>query len=370
MGEASARAALIGMLCGERGLDSAAIAALCSGARFAPAPLTEAETAALASDALAAAPPNVQGDYPDWLEPHFARVFGDERAAEGAALASRAPLDLRVNTLKAARDDLVPKLDHLHAEPTRWSPVGLRIRLAADAKSPGIHAEPLYLKGAIEIQDEGSQLAAFLAGAQPGEQVIDLAAGAGGKTLALAAAMDNHGQIYATDIDKRQLAPIHERIARADARNIQVRTPRGQADGLADLAGRADLVLIDAPCTGTGTWRRNPDAKWRIRPGALDVRLKQQATLLDRAAALVKAGGRIAYITCSVLAEENGDQVRAFVGRHTDFSVEKPAETARALGERAYLFSRAALISDEGLLMTPRRTDTDGFFVSLIRRAS
>jgi 16S rRNA (cytosine967-C5)-methyltransferase len=369
MGEASARAVLIGMLRGERGLDSAAIEALCSGARFAPAPLTEAEQAALASDALAGAPPNVQGDYSDWLEPHFARVFGDERAAEGAALASRAPLDLRVNTLKAARDDLVPKLDHLHAEPARWSPVGLRIRLAADAKSPGIHAEPLYLKGAIEIQDEGSQLAAFLAGAQPGEQVIDLAAGAGGKTLALAAAMENRGQIYATDIDKRQLAPIHERIARADARNIQVRTPRGQADGLFDLAGRADLVLIDAPCTGTGTWRRNPDAKWRIRPGALDVRLKQQATLLDRAAALVKAGGRIAYITCSVLAEENGDQVRAFVGRHTDFSVEKPAETARALGERAYLFSRAALISDEGLLMTPRRTDTDGFFVSLMRRA-
>jgi 16S rRNA (cytosine967-C5)-methyltransferase len=263
----------------------------------------------------------------------------------------------------------LPKLAHLHVEPTRWSPIGLRIRLAADARSPAIHAEPAFRKGFIEIQDEGSQLAALLAGAKPGEQVIDLAAGAGGKTLALSAAMENRGQIYATDIDKRQLVPIHDRIARAGARNIQVRTPRGETDTLADLAGRADCVLIDAPCTGTGTWRRNPDAKWRVRPGALVERVKQQAALLERAAALVKAGGRIAYITCSVLAEENGDQVRVFLGRHPVFSVEKPAEVAQALGERAYLFTHAALISEEGLLMTPRRTDTDGFFVSLLRRA-
>jgi 16S rRNA (cytosine967-C5)-methyltransferase len=368
MDEASPRAALIGMLRRERGLDSAVIEALCSGARFAPAPLTQAEQAALVSRSLADAPAAVRGEYPDWLEPHLARVFGEDRAAEGEALASRAPLDLRVNTLVAERDELLPKLAHLHVEPTRWSPIGLRIRLAADARSPAIHAEPAFRKGFVEIQDEGSQLAALLAGAKPGEQVIDLAAGAGGKTLALSAAMENRGQIYATDIDKRQLVPIHERITRAGARNIQVRTPRGESDVLADLAGRADLVLIDAPCTGTGTWRRNPDAKWRIRPGALDERMKQQAAVLDRAAALTKAKGRIAYITCSVLAEENGDQVQAFVGRNRDFSVEKPAEVAQALGERAYLFSRAALISDEGLLMTPRRTDTDGFYVSLVRR--
>jgi 16S rRNA (cytosine967-C5)-methyltransferase len=368
MGEASPRAVLIGMLRGERGLDLAAIEALCSGARYAPPPLSDAEKAALAADALAHAPPPVAGDYPDWLDPHFARVFGDDRAAEGAALASRAPLDLRVNTLKAGREDVEEKLTHLGAAPTRWSPQGLRIGLAADAKSPAIHAEPAYLKGAVEIQDEGSQLAALLAGANPGEQVVDLCAGAGGKTLALAAAMDNHGQIYATDTDKRRLAPIHARIERAGVRNVQVRTPRGAADALADIAGRADLVLIDAPCTGTGAWRRNPDAKWRIRPGALAERVKEQEAALERAATLVKPGGRIAYITCSVLSEENGDQVRAFCARHPDFSVEKPANVVNALGERAYLFIRAALISDEGLLMTPRRTDTDGFFVSLIRR--
>jgi 16S rRNA (cytosine967-C5)-methyltransferase len=370
MGEASPRAAVIGMLRRERGLDVAAIAALCSGERFAPAQLSEAESAALNADKIANAPPYVQGDYPEWLDAGFARTFGDERAEEGASLASRAPLDLRVNTLKGEREELQPKLSHLHAEPARWSPVGLRIQLAADAKSPAVHAEPLFIKGFVEIQDEGSQLAALFAGAKPGEQVIDIAAGAGGKTLALAAAMDNHGQIYATDIDKRQLAPIHERIARVGARNVQVRTPRGDDDVLADLAGRADLVLIDAPCTGTGTWRRNPDAKWRVRPGALAERQKQQALLLDRAVSLTKPGGRIAYITCSVLSEENGDQIRAFTGRHPDFSVEKPAEMGQALGERAYLFARAALISEGGLLMTPRRTDTDGFFVSVLRRSS
>ena len=139
---------------------------------------------------------------------------------------------------------------------------------------------------------------------------------------------------------------------------------------VADLAGRADLVLIDAPCTGIGTWRRSPDAKWRIRPGALAERVKEEAALLDRAVPLVKPGGRIAYVTCSVLDEENGAQVRGFVDRHPNFSVEKPAEVAQALGERAYLFSRAVLMSDEGLLMTPRRTDTDGFFVSLLRRSA
>jgi 16S rRNA (cytosine967-C5)-methyltransferase len=369
MGEASARAVLIGMLRRERGLDAAAIAALCSGARYAPAPLTHAEETALAADAVADAPPHVAGDYPEWLDPQLARVFGDERAAEGAALSSRAPLDLRVNTLAGTREDALPKLAHLGAEAARWSPVGLRIRLGADAKSPAIHAEPAFLKGQIEIQDEGSQLAALLSGAKPGEQVVDLCAGAGGKTLALAAAMENRGQIYATDTDKRRLVAIHERIARSGARNIQVRTPKSVGDVLADLAGRADLVLIDSPCTGTGTWRRNPDAKWRIRPGALAVRLNEQEAVLERAVALVGPGGRIAYVTCSVLAEENGDQVRAFIGRHGDFSVEKPANVITGLGERAYLFARAVLISDEGLLMTPRRTDTDGFFVSMLRRS-
>jgi 16S rRNA (cytosine967-C5)-methyltransferase len=370
MGEDSPRAVLLGMLSRERGLDADAIARLADGSRYAPPPLTEAERARLATADMAGAPAHVLGDYPEWLDPYLARVFGDERAEEGAALASRAPLDLRVNTLKAERDDALAVLSDLAPERTRWSPQGLRIRLSADAKSPAIHAEPAYLKGLIEIQDEGSQLAALIAGAKPGQQVVDLCAGGGGKTLVLAAAMDNSGQLYATDTDKRRLAPIHARLDRAGARNVQVRTPKSIGSEIDDLAGRIDLVLIDAPCTGIGTWRRNPDAKWRVRPGALEVRVKEQAETLDRAAALVKPGGCIAYVTCSVLDEENGAQVRGFVGRHPDFSVEKPADAANALGERAYLFRHAVLMSGEGLLMTPRRTDTDGFFISLLGRSA
>ena len=370
MGEATPRAVALGMLRLERKLEVAAIARLADGARFAPAPLSDGERTQLEAANLAGAPVFVAGDYPDWLDPHLRRAFGDERAAEGSALASRAPLDLRVNTLQAERDDVAASLAHLDVQPTRWSPLGLRINLGADAKSPAIHAEPAFIKGMIEVQDEGSQIAALCAGAKPGEQVVDLCAGAGGKTLALAAAMENRGQIFATDLDKRRLAPIHARLERAGARNVQVRTPRGEEDLLSDLAGRADLVLIDAPCTGTGAWRRNPDAKWRLRPGALVERVKEQAAVLDRAVALVKPGGRIAYVTCSVLAEENGDQIKDFLARHAQFALVPPAEVTGALGECTMLFRRAGLMSEEGLLMTPRRTDTDGFFVSvLVRRA-
>ena len=311
MGDQRPRAAVLGMLRLERKLDCDAIAARADGGRFAPPPLSAEERARLAAADLAGAPPWVAGDYPQWLDPHLARVFGEERIAEGEALASRAPLDLRVNGLKAEPEAARDALAHLNAVPTRWSPVGLRI--------------------------------------------------------ALAAVMENRGQLYATDSDKRRLAPIHERLERAGVHNVQVRTPRARENLLADLENRADLVLIDAPCTGIGTWRRNPDAKWRVRPGALELRLEEQIDALDRAAVLVKPGGRIAYVTCSVLAEENGDQVRAFLARQPDFAL-VPVDVANALGERAYLFRRAALTSEEGLLMTPRRTDTDGFYVALLVR--
>jgi 16S rRNA (cytosine967-C5)-methyltransferase len=370
MGDDSPRSVALGMLIRERGLDADAVARLADGTGHSPPPLTDTERSKLAAPDVAAAPPHVLGDYPEWLDPYLAKVFGEERAEEGAALASRAPLDLRVNALKGERDEALAELADLKPEPARWSPHGIRIKLAAAAKSPAVHAEPVYLKGLVEIQDEGSQLAALLASAKPGEQVLDLCAGGGGKTLALAAAMQNKGQIYATDDDKRRLAPIHQRLARAGARNVQVRTPKSIGTELDDLSGKLDLVLIDAPCTGIGAWRRNPDAKWRVRPGALEVRNKEQVAVLDRAAALVKPGGRIAYITCSVLDEENGAQVRAFTGRHPGFTVQPPVEVTNALGERAYLFRRAALMSDEGLLITPRRTDTDGFFVSILRRGA
>jgi len=369
MGSDTARARLLGMLRLERKLDADAIAALCDGSRFAPSALTDAERTALTSGSLDAAPAHVAGDYPEWLDPYLADVFADDRAAEATAMASRAPLDLRVNTLKAKPEKVLAATAHLGATPTKWSPIGLRIELGADARNPGIHAEEAFIKGQIEVQDEGSQLAAILSGAKPGEQVIDLCAGAGGKTLALAAQMQGKGRLIATDHDKRQLVPIHERLSRAGVHNCDVRTPRGEGDALSDIRSSADLVMIDAPCTGTGTWRRNPDAKWRMRPGALEIRLKDQAEVLDHAAALVKPGGRIAYVTCSVLTPENGGQIRAFQARHPDFSIVPPSETVAALWDKAEDFAAATLQSAEGLLMTPRRTGTDGFFVSVLRRA-
>src|SRR3954470_10499410 len=363
------RARVLGMLKLERGLDAETIAALCDGGRFAPQPLDEAERAALASRSLKDAPAHIAGDYPEWLDGYLAQVFGDDRVAEATAMASRAPLDLRVNTLKAKREKVLSSLAHLGVEPTPWSPLGLRIELGADARNPGIHAEEDFIKGAVEVQDEGSQLAALLSAAKPGEQVIDLCAGAGGKTLALAAMMQGKGRLIATDHDKRQLAPIHERLSRAGVHNCDVRTPKGPDDALSDIHASADLVLIDAPCTGTGTWRRNPDAKWRMRPGALEIRLRDQTEVLERAVPLLKAGGRIAYITCSVLSEENGEQVRAFTSRHPEFAVVPPEQTASVLWDKAEEFAQAALQSPEGWLMTPRRTGTDGFFVSVLKKS-
>jgi 16S rRNA (cytosine967-C5)-methyltransferase len=364
----TSRARVLGMLKLERGLDVDAISALCDGSRFAPEPLTEAERSALTSRSLQGAPPHIAGDYPEWLDPHLAAVFGEDRVAEATAMASRAPLDLRVNTLKAKREKVQASLKHLGATLTPWSPIGLRIALGADARNPGISAEEDFIKGAIEVQDEGSQLAALFTAAKAGEQVIDLCAGAGGKTLALAALMGGKGRLIATDRDKRQLAPIFERLSRAGVHNAEVRPPKGDADPLADIRSSADLVLIDAPCTGTGTWRRNPDAKWRMRPGALEIRLEGQAEVLDRAAGMVKPGGRIAYVTCSVLPAENGEQVRAFIARHPEFSVQPLNETASVLWDKAEEFEKAALKLPEGWLMTPRRTGTDGFFVSVLKK--
>ena len=217
-------------------LDADAIAALCDGGRFAPEPLSERTRSAglaFADDA----PPHIAGDYPEWLDGYLAQVFGDDRVAEATAMASRAPLDLRVNTLKAKREKVLASTAHLGTTPTPWSPIGLRIELGADARNPGIHAEEDFIKGAIEVQDEGSQLAALLSAAKPGEQVIDLCAGAGGKTLALAAMMQGKGRLIATDHDKRQLAPIYERLSRAGVHNCDVRTPKGDDDPLGDIQG-------------------------------------------------------------------------------------------------------------------------------------
>jgi len=197
--------------------------------------------------------------------------------------------------------------------------------------------------------------------------VLDLCAGGGGKTLALAAAMENRGQIYATDRDARRLAPLYQRLERAGTRNVQVRTPRRGSDILADLETRCDLVLIDAPCTGTGTWRRNPDAKWRVRPGALMQRMKEQDEILESAQRFVKQNGRLIYVTCSLLRDENEDRIEAFLENHADFAAIGAAELAGAAGlpELAGFASRLG----PGLRLSPLTSGTDGFFIAGVRRS-
>ncbi len=367
LGEETPRAIMLGSLREMRGLSADEIGALCSGEGHAPPPLSDDERGRLATATLDGAPDNVRGDYPEWLAPAFAATFGESAVAEGRALAARAPLDLRVNTLKARREKAQKALAHLGAEPTPLSPLGLRVPLAEDGRSASLAGEPAYLKGLVEIQDEGSQLAALLAAPAPGEQVLDLCAGGGGKTLALAAAMDNRGQIYASDREARRLGPLHARLERAGTRNVQVRTPRRGQDVLADLEGHCDLVLVDAPCTGTGTWRRNPDAKWRIRPGALEQRLKEQDEVLESAALYVKPGGRLIYITCSLLPAENEERIAAFLARHTDFS----AIGAEALATAAGLpeLTRFSAPQGTGLRLSPLTSGTDGFFIAGLRRA-
>jgi 16S rRNA (cytosine967-C5)-methyltransferase len=366
IGEATPRAEVIGALRQTRGLDADAIASLFSGEGHAPAKLTEAERVRLTSADLSGAPAYVAGDFPEWLMPHFEASFGADAAAEGFALAERAPVDLRANLLKTNRDKALAALAHLTPQPTPLSPVGLRIAIRADGRGPALAGEPAYVKGLVEVQDEGSQLAALLGEAKPGMQVLDLCAGAGGKTLALAAAMDNHGQIYATDPDGRRLAPIFDRLARSGARNVQVRAPRGETDVLGDLVGRCDLVMIDAPCTGSGAWRRNPDAKWRIRTGALEQRMKDQDEALERALRFVKRGGRFVYVTCSVLRPENEDRVAAFLSRHDDMLPVDAATQARAAG-LAPLAEHASAFGP-GFRLSPRATRTDGFYVATLTR--
>jgi 16S rRNA (cytosine967-C5)-methyltransferase len=368
MGEGSARALVLRTLVTGWGMTSEEVAALADGGRHAPEPPSDAELVGLRRELPADVPAHIRGDYPEWLAGEFEHAFGAQAAEQGVALARRAPVDLRANTLKADRDKVLKALRRFEPQPTPHSPLGVRIEQApGPGKSPHVEAEPGHGKGWYEVQDEGSQLATLLSGARPRRQIIDLCAGAGGKTLALAALMENSGQLYAYDSDRMRLRPIFERLKRAGVRNIQV-LPAGDREALAKLDGRMDLVLIDAPCTGSGVWRRRPDAKWRLSPQMLEARLAEQKAVLDEGAELVKPGGRLAYITCSVLPAENRDQVDTFLARQADFKlVPWPG-----LWEQALPGSPAPASADgsvETLQMTPLSHGTDGFFVAVLERA-
>lgn len=369
--QASPRAVVLGMLRLARGLSAASIGELCDASRFAPAPLTPEEHANLeaAESSLLGAPVSVAGDFPEWLAPSLGRELGASLLAEMQALARRAPLDLRANALKGKRDDAMVALSHLAPAATPFSPFGIRLPHGQDGRGPSVQSEPAFLDGLVEIQDEGSQLVSLLAGMKPGETAIDLCAGGGGKTLALAAIARNEGRIFATDDDQRRLAPIHARLRRAGAKNVEVRTPRRRGDEpLAGLDGKADLVLVDAPCTGVGTWRRNPDAKWRVRQGSLEQRLKEQGAVLERAAGFVKPSGRIAYITCSLLPEENEERVASFLERQPDWRRLSPERLVDGVLPELARLASFRTNHGAGLLLTPARCGTDGFFLSVLER--
>jgi 16S rRNA (cytosine967-C5)-methyltransferase len=340
-------------------LGAARLAEMIAGDPHAPEPLSAAERDRLAAPDLAAAPEHIRADVPEWIAPHLQRLFGADWVGEGAALALRPPLDLRVNRLKADRERVLKALGRFDAVATPHSTDGVRIApTEGEGRHPNVQVEPAFQKGWFEVQDEGSQLAALLVATKPGEQVLDLCAGAGGKTLALAAAMGNKGQIVATDRDRTRLAPIFDRLKRAGTRNVQVREAGASLD---DLAGRMDAVLIDAPCTGTGVWRRRPDAKWRLTERALEERIAEQRAILTDAARYVKPGGRLVYVTCSLLPEEDGDQVEWFLAEHNAFHA---IEVSEELSAMLNLGSNR----QASLILSPRRTGTDGFFVATMGR--
>ncbi len=360
--DASPRALAIGAVLLEWGETPEGINAMLDGDRFAPDPLDDAELRILRERLSADMPHEVRADCPDWCAPLLQQAFGESWTDEAAALAHRPPLDLRANLLKGNRDAALTALAATGAAATDIAPHGIRIPpIEGSGRHPNVQAGEAFAEGCFEVQDEGSQIVSELAGARPGMQVLDYCAGAGGKSLALSAAMRNQGQIFAHDALKPRLTPIVERMKRAGSRNIQLAAGPGE---LSPLEGRMDIVLVDAPCTGSGTWRRRPDTKWRLTRQQLDQRIGEQAEILDSAAAYVKPGGLLAYVTCSVFPEENGEQAKAFLERVPGFAPADHGELWKhhfaAHGDRAAI--------GMGISLSPARTGTDGFYFCALRR--
>jgi 16S rRNA (cytosine967-C5)-methyltransferase len=323
---ASGRAALVGLA-----QDQPDLAALFDGSAHAPAPIAPDEAGAAA------------GFVPGWLAEKLGRTLSPD---ELPALLDRAPLDLRINRLKSDRDAVLRLLPE--AEAGRLSPDALRL-----PEGTKVEALPAFEQGLIEVQDEGSQLIALATHAVPGMTVVDLCAGAGGKTLALAAMMEGRGRLIACDIDRARLSRLAPRAQRAGADHIETLLLDGgrEAQALGPLQAQADVVLVDAPCSGSGTWRRNPEARWRLTPQRLERLTGMQAQVLALGADLVKPGGRLVYAVCSLLAEEGAMQVAAFLAAHPGWTVD-PAPVA------------AGRASGDGLLLTPAHDRTDGFFIA------
>ena len=320
----SGRAAMLGV-----GQDDPEILALFDWSLRAPVPPVEGEPVSEAST------------LPAWIVPHLDPLI---EGGEVEALLERAPLDLRVNLLKGDREAALAALPE--ATPTGHSPIGLRL-----PEGFALQTHKAWTSGLVEVQDEGSQLVSLACAARPGMNVLDLCAGAGGKTLALAADMANRGRIVASDVDRRRLAQLPPRAERAGATNITTHllNPRREAEALQAVRGKMGLVLVDAPCSGSGTWRRNPETRWRLTDARLEQVVALQAYLLDLAAELVRPGGHLVYAVCSILAPEGREQVQRFAERHSDFVLEEPnIQAGRPCGQ--------------GRMLTPAHDGTDGFF--------
>lgn len=337
------------------------------GSEHGPAPLTAEELALVENGPLEAPKMSDKVSVPDWLMPDFERVFGDETEAELEALLRRAPIDLLVNTVKVARKAARAHLKRqdIEVRATPYSARGLRLETGSGVRPRQILQSKPFQEGEIDLQDEGSQLIVDWCEARESGQVVDLCAGGGGKTLGLAGAMNNKGQIYACDTNEKRLNNLMPRLTRAGVRNVQLRQLVDWAPGesetdpqLQDIVGRADLVLVDAPCSGSGSWRRHPDAKWRLTEEMLATYVQMQSRILRRAAQLVNPGGHLVYATCSLTPRENDQQIAHFLTEHAAFELDD-IET-----------EVPARKGNFGLLLTPLKTETDGFFVSRLRRKS
>jgi 16S rRNA (cytosine967-C5)-methyltransferase len=349
------------------GWEAARIVAEFDGGRFRPTALDQRE--AVLADKLAGRtidhpdqPDWVRFNYPQWIEERLRARFGPEFQNEMAALAATAPLDLRINPLKASRQAVIDELRGagLKVEPTPRSPLGVRVE-----GRPPLGDVAAYRDGRIEVQDEGSQLAALLVDVRPGMRVCDFCAGAGGKTLAIAAMMANKGHVVACDVSQRRLEGATRRLRRAGVHNVERRNLSGERDPWVKRhAGGFERVLIDAPCTGTGTWRRNPDGRWTLLPDDLVELADIQRRILDSAARLVRPGGRLIYVTCSLLQDENERQAEWFTSTRPDFTALPPAEIwERTIGP--------GYPGDGPFLhLSPGRHGTDGFFIAIFERGA
>jgi 16S rRNA (cytosine967-C5)-methyltransferase len=304
-------------------------------------------------------PPALRANLPQWLYDRLVARDGEAATLQLAAALNRpAPLDLRVNALKAKREDVMAELATapIACEPTPYAPLGIRVM-----KKPALQNLPLFQNGAIEVQDEGSQLLAQIVAAKRGEMVVDFCAGAGGKTLALGAAMRNTGRLYAFDVSEKRLAKLKPRMARSGLSNIHPVLIAHENDAkVKRLAGKIDRVLVDAPCSGLGTLRRNPDMKWRQTPEAILELNAKQTAILASSARLVKPGGRLVYATCSLLDEENEAIAGQFLAAHADFALMPMSDIL--------LEQKIPLEMGDYLKLVPHLHQTDGFFAAVFER--